>query len=125
MIVSARRVHRTIVRGLVLISSIGVYDEERLAPQPISVDLELTVLSPDDPMAEDLAQVVDYAALTGRVRDLVGSRHFDLVETMAEALAALCLEDERVISARVRIEKPNAIADAAGVGVELERAREP
>jgi 7,8-dihydroneopterin aldolase/epimerase/oxygenase len=125
MLVSARRVHRTIVHGLGLISSIGVYDEERLAPQPISVDLELTVLSPDDPMAEDLAQVVDYAALTGRVRDLVGSRHFDLVETMAEALAALCLEDERVISARVRIEKPNAIADAAGVGVELERAREP
>jgi 7,8-dihydroneopterin aldolase/epimerase/oxygenase len=124
MIVSARRSHRTIVRGLVLSSSVGVYDEERLAPQPIRVDLELTVLSPNDPMAEDLAQVVDYAALTGRVRDLVGSRHFDLVETLAEALAALCLEDERVISARVRIEKPNAIADAAGVGVELERARE-
>jgi 7,8-dihydroneopterin aldolase/epimerase/oxygenase len=123
MTLHARRTHRTIVRGLVLSSSIGIYDAERLAPQPICVDLELSVISPDDPMGEDLAQVVDYAALTGRVRELVGSRHFDLVETMAEALAALCLEDQRVISARVRIEKPNAIADAAGVGVELERRR--
>jgi dihydroneopterin aldolase len=124
MTVPAKRLHRTIVRDLVLSSSIGVYDEERLAPQPIRLSLELTVISPDDPMAEELGQVVDYAALTGRVRALVGSRHFDLVETLAEALAALCLEESRVISARVRIEKPNAIADAAGVGVELERARE-
>lgn len=120
----ARKMHRTIVRDLVLSSSIGVYDEERLAPQPIRVSLELTAVSPDDPMAEDLGQVVDYAALTGRVRELVGSRHFDLVETLAEALAALCLEESRVTSARVRIEKPNAIADAAGVGVELERVRD-
>ena len=124
MTVPAKRLHRTIVRDLVLSSSIGVYDEERLARQPIRLSLELTVISPDDPMAEELGQVVDYAALTGRVRALVGSRHFDLVETLAEALAALCLEESRVISARVRIEKPNAIADAAGVGVELERARE-
>ena len=124
MTVPARRLHRTIVRDLVLSSSIGVYDEERLAPQPIRVSLELTVISPDDPMAEDLGQVVDYAALTGRVRELIGSRHFDLVETMAEALAALCLEETRVISARVRIEKPNAISDAAGVGVELDRQRD-
>jgi dihydroneopterin aldolase len=124
MTAPAKKMHRTIVRDLVLSSSIGVYDEERLAPQPIRVNLELTVVSPDDPMTEDLGQVVDYAALTGRVRELVGSRHFDLVETLAEALAALCLEESRVISARVRIEKPNAIADAAGVGVELERARE-
>ena len=124
MTAPARRTHRTIVRGLVLSSSIGVYDDERLAPQPIRVDLELGVISPDDPTAEELGQVVDYAALTRRVRELVGSRHFDLVETMAEALAALCLEDQRVISARVRIEKPNAIPDAAGVGVELDRQRD-
>lgn len=123
MIGPAGRRHRTIVRGLVLSASIGVYDEERLARQPVRIDLELTVISPDDPMAEDLAQVVDYAALTGRVRHLLGARHFDLVETLGEALAALCLEDERVVSARVRIEKPNAIADAEGVGVELERTR--
>lgn len=124
MTAPARRLHRTIVRDLVLSSSIGVYAEERLAPQPIRLNLELTVISPEDPMAEDLAQVVDYAALVGRVRALIGGRHFDLVETMAEALAALCLEDRRVIAARVRIEKLNAIADAAGVGVELERSRE-
>jgi dihydroneopterin aldolase len=124
MTAPAKKMHRTIVRDLVLSSSIGVYDEERLAPQPIRVNLELTVVSPDDPMTEDLGQVVDYAALTGRVRELVGSRHFDLVETLAEALAALCLEESRVTSARVRIEKPNAIADAAGVGVELERVRD-
>ena len=124
MSVSAGKLHRTIVRGLVLSASIGVYDRERLAPQPIRVDLELTVISPDDPMSEDLARVVDYAEQIGRIRALVGSRHFDLVETLAEALAALCLEDRRVISAKVRVEKPNAIADAAAVGVELERARE-
>ena len=67
--------------------------------------------------------MVDYEALIERVRRLVASRHVKLVETLAERVAALCLEDPRVRSARVRVEKLDAIPDAAAVGVEIERIR--
>ena len=65
--------------------------------------------------------MVDYALLTARVRALVGAGHVLLVEQLAERVARLCLEDPRVRSARVRVEKLAAIADAAAVGVEIER----
>jgi dihydroneopterin aldolase len=66
--------------------------------------------------------VVDYEALVEQVRQLVGSRHVSLVETLAEHIAELCLDDPRVRLARVRVEKLDAIADAAAVGVEILRS---
>ena len=45
----------------------------------------------------------------------------NLVETLAERLAGICLQDPRVRSARVRVEKLDVFADAVSVGVEIER----
>ncbi|MED5564931.1 MAG: dihydroneopterin aldolase, partial [Pseudomonadota bacterium] len=47
--------------------------------------------------------------------------HIDLVETLAEEIATRLLTDSRIIRLRIRLEKPEAIAEAAGVGVEIER----
>jgi dihydroneopterin aldolase len=52
---------------------------------------------------------------------LLGAGHVELVEQLADRIARLCLEDPRVRSARVRVEKLDAIADCAAVGVEIER----
>ena len=55
------------------------------------------------------------------IRHAVGAGHVNLVETLAERIAAMCLEDRRVLSARVRIEKLDVFAEAESVGVEIER----
>jgi 7,8-dihydroneopterin aldolase/epimerase/oxygenase len=111
-----------LVRDLVLSARIGVHPHETRAPQRIRLNLDLSVAEGERP-PEHLAQVVDYEALIERVRRLVASRHVKLVETLAERVAALCLEDVRVRSARVRVEKLEAIPDAAAVGIEIERIR--
>jgi 7,8-dihydroneopterin aldolase/epimerase/oxygenase len=111
-----------LVRDLVLSARIGVHPHEAGAPQRIRLNLDLSVAEGERP-PEDLAQVVDYEALIERVRRLVASRHVKLVETLAERVAALCLEDVRVRSARVRVEKLEAIPDVAAVGIEIERVR--
>jgi dihydroneopterin aldolase len=59
-----------------------------------------------------------------RVRALVGRAHVELVETMAEEIACLCLADSRVLKVRVSVEKLAVFADAASAGVEIERSRE-
>jgi 7,8-dihydroneopterin aldolase/epimerase/oxygenase len=108
------------VHDLVLPARIGIYPHERQAAQRVRLSLDLGVADSGQVPA-GLAEVVDYAALTGRVRGLLAKGHVDLVEQLAERVARLCLEDPRVRSARVRVEKLDAIADCAGVGVEIER----
>ena len=118
---AARGARHLLVRDLVLGARIGVHPHEHQAPQRVRLNLDLEVAESGQPLADDLAQVVDYEALIERVRRLVASRHVKLVETLAEQVAALCLDDPRVRSARVRVEKLDAIRGAAAVGVEIER----
>lgn len=112
---------RLLVRDLVLTGRIGVHPQEQRVAQRLCLNLDLGVAEGGRPLRDELAQVVDYEALIERLRHLVGSRHCNLVETLAEHIAELCLEDPRVRRARVRVEKLDAIADAAAVGVEIER----
>ena len=117
----AQGARHLLVRDLVLRARIGVHPHEHQAPQRVRLNLDLEVAESGPPLADDLARVVDYEALIERVRRLVASRHVKLVETLAEQIAALCLDDLRVRSARVRVEKLDAIRGAAAVGVEIER----
>ena len=120
-IADARRAIRHVfVRDLTLMARVGVHRHEHLAAQRLRINLDLAVRDDRD-LGDDLANVVCYQAITERVRDLVASRHFKLVETLAEDIAAACLVDPRARSVRVRVEKLDVFPDAASVGVEIER----
>ncbi len=112
------------VRDLVLPCRIGVYDREQAATQRVRINLDLGV--EDSPAPGDrIDEVVCYDELVVQVRALLAGPHVNLVETLAEQIAGLCLADARVLSARVRVEKLDALPDAASVGVEIERTRPP
>lgn len=116
-------VRRVFVRDLLLDALIGIYPEERVKPQKILINLDLWVAETPGEPPRSYAEVVCYENLVNRSKALLAEGHVDLVETLAERLACLCLDDSRVQRARVRVEKPEAIAEAAGVGVEIERRR--
>jgi dihydroneopterin aldolase len=110
------------VRDLTLDAHIGVHQHEKLGPQRIRVNVDLAVWEKDlDGIGDQLANVVCYEEVVSGIRALVADGHVNLVETLAEQIAALCLEDRRVRVARVRVEKLDVFADAASVGVEIER----
>jgi dihydroneopterin aldolase len=118
---AVKGIRHLFVHDLVLACRIGIHPHERDCPQKVRVNLDLAVVETGSPPRDELAEVVDYEALVERVRGALSARHVNLVETLAEEVAGLCLEDPRVRSARVRVEKLDAIADAAAVGVEIER----
>ena len=60
-------------------------------------------------------------ALTEQIKQVLAGGHIDLVEVLAENIATRLLADPRIIWLRIRLEKPEAIAEAAGVGVVIER----
>src|SRR3546814_4378131 len=98
-------------------------DLERLKPQKILINMELWVAETPGRPPRDYSEVVCYEQLVTSAKALLAEGHVDLVETLAEQLAVLCLADSRVDRCRVRVEKPEAIAEASGVGVEIERRR--
>jgi dihydroneopterin aldolase len=105
------------VVGLKIEAEIGVYRHERGRPQPLVVDVELDVPTAG---AERLAETVNYETIAETARTVAAQGHIKLVEAFAEQLARACLADERVTRARVRVEKPMALApQAAGAGVEV------
>ena len=116
-------IRHVFVRDLVLDCSIGIHPHEREARQRVRVNLDLAVREGETNghLDDDIGNVVCYEKLTDGVRDLVSREHVNLVETLAEDVAAMCLGDNRVRSARVRIEKLDIMEDAVSVGVEIER----
>ena len=108
------------VRDLMMTAKIGLHQHERLAEQRVRINLDLTVA--DNPaIDDDYDNVVCYGGLVTGVRRVIGAGHVNLAETLAERIAAMCLEDRRVLSARVRVEKLDVFPEAASVGVEIER----
>jgi dihydroneopterin aldolase len=113
---------RILVRDLMLNARIGLHQHERVASQRIRVNLDLTVAD-EGPIDDDYDKVVCYGELVTGVRHVVGAGHVNLVETLAERIAAMCLADRRVLGARVRVEKLDVFPEAESVGVEIERFR--
>ena len=113
---------RILVRDLMLNARIGLHQHERIARQRIRVNLDLAVVD-SGPVDDDYDKVVCYGELVTGVRHVVGAGHVNLVETLAERIATMCLSDLRVLSARVRVEKLDVFPEAESVGVEIERFR--
>lgn len=108
------------VRDLVLSCMIGVHRHEHTDAQRVRINLDLAVQEGRD-LDDSLANVVCYERITRGVREIVSRGHINLVETLAEEIAAMCLEEWRVRSARVRVEKLDVFPDVTSVGVEIER----
>jgi len=113
---------RIIVRDLSLSCRIGVTAEERARRQRIRLNLTLEVV-PDPPREDRIAEVVHYGHLVDRVRQTCLKANVQLLETLAEQVAANCFFDPRIVSVRVRIEKLDRYADVGGIGIELELRR--
>lgn len=112
----------TIVEGLEVVMGLGVHPAERAAPQRVIIGVRMLVAYSVPPTDDRIDQVLDYDFVRSGIKALVADRHFDLQETLCEAIAALCLADARVERVTVRTTKRDIYPDAA-VGCEIERAR--
>jgi dihydroneopterin aldolase len=117
--VSAYRIH---IRDLILAGRIGILDRERRGPQRLRLNVELLVDWPVE-ANDDYRRVLNYEIIIAGMRRIVGADHINLVETLAERLMEVCLADERVQAATVRVEKLDIYSDADSVGVVLTRRR--
>jgi len=111
------------IQDLALRCIIGVYPEERRDKQDVIINVVLEADLQAAGLSDDLRNSVDYKSVKKRILEIVEGSDFNLVETLAERIAATCLEDPRVRRAVVRVDKPGALRFARSVAVEVDRAR--
>jgi dihydroneopterin aldolase len=99
------------LRGLRAHGRHGVLAHERRDGQVFVVDVALDVDTRPAAASDDLADTVDYSTLATRLAGVVGGEPVDLIETLAQRLADVCLADPRVTSAVVSVHKPSAPVD--------------
>lgn len=112
---------KVFVQGLEVLTTIGAYDWEKGIRQKLRFDLEMGYDNRPAAQGDDLSKALDYATLSQKVTQHAEQNHVELVETMAEQIAQLILAEFPVQSVKVRLTKPGAVANALGVGVEIER----
>ncbi|HXZ83032.1 MAG TPA: dihydroneopterin aldolase [Acidimicrobiales bacterium] len=113
------------IRGLRVLGRHGALPEEQQRPQPFEIELLIETPLGVAAASDELGRAVDYGTVVDVVRDLVGSAHFQLLETLADAVAAAVLVDRRIESVTVTVRKlrPPIPADVETVGVRVTRRR--
>lgn len=114
---------RIFISNLKLKGLIGIYPIEKIEPQLIVVNVSVMYRATVPQDNANVEQVVCYQQIVNDIEQLVAGRHIMFVENLAEEIANQCLEDSRVSEVTVRVEKPNIIAEATSVGVEIIRQR--
>ncbi len=112
---------KIIIQDFTVEASIGVFEHEKLSRQPVIISLKLDIEPLESTDNHRLDNVVRYDLICENITTLVQSAHIDLVETLAEQIAHICLSYERCSGVEVSVVKPSAINNASGVGVEIYR----
>jgi len=117
---------QVVLAGMVFLARHGVNDWEKIEPQRFEVDVELGLDVRAAAAGDDLTGTVDYRVIYEAVRTVVEGASVDLIETLAERIAAAVLAaDTRIDDVVVRVRKPDV--DLGGpleyAGVELRRTR--
>ena len=114
------------VRGIECFGHHGVFDFERREGQTFVIDLTLGIDSAPAAASDDLRDTVDYGSLVASVQAAVETDPVDLIETLAQRIAGVCLLDARVQWVRVTVHKPDAPIEAtfADVALTITRKRE-
>lgn len=113
---------KVFVKGLKIDTTIGVYDWEKSIRQTLVLDLTLFTDIRPAAAQDDLHLTLDYAAISARLVEYVQSTRFELIETVAERVCQLLLDEYSLPQVTLCLSKPGAVAEAESVGVEITRS---
>jgi 7,8-dihydroneopterin aldolase/epimerase/oxygenase len=114
---------KVFIEALEIETLIGIYDWERRIRQPLQFDIEMAFDNRRPAATDDIADTLDYKAVSKRLIEYVSQSSFGLVETLAERCAGIILDEFAVSHVRLKLSKPGAVRGARAVGVMIERSR--
>ena len=119
----SKNLDKIYIRDLLLRCIIGVHDWEREKRQDVIINIILYTDLRSASISDNINDTVDYKYIKQKVVDMVESSSFMLVESLAEKIAEICLENSKVKKVKVSVDKMGALRYAKSVGVEIKRER--
>lgn len=114
-----------IIEGLLVDAVIGVFDWEKQVQQPLYFDLEMAWDNRKPAQSDDLKDALDYGAVTQFVEEFVGSKQYELLETLLEGLASGLQHRFAIPWLAIQVRKPAVVPQAKSVGIRIERGERP
>lgn len=114
---------KVFIKDLEIDAIIGIYDVERTSKQKVVFDLEMWWDVAQAAKSENIEDALNYKTLSDQIKDFVGNSEFQLIETLAEEVAAIIIKQYAVETVKLTLHKPNALDGATDVGVEILRHR--
>jgi len=114
-------VDKVFIKNLEIEAIIGIYDFERTTPQKVVFDMEMSWNNQKAAKSENIDDALNYKTLSDHLKAYVGKSEFKLIETLAEEVAKIVLEDYGVEWLSLTLHKPDALDGATDVGVKIIR----
>jgi FolB domain-containing protein len=112
------------IEDLLIRGVIGISEREREQPQDILVNIEIQADITKAGLSDNVEDSVNYRTIAKKVLAHTETIKRYTVEALAEDIARICLEDQKVESVLVRVEKPGAVRFSRSVGVEIVRSNQ-
>ena len=109
------------LHGLKVECTVGIWDWERQISQTLIFDLDIGFDTKIAAKSDSIEDTLSYREIAKRISTFVTEARAQLVETLAEGVAQIVLQEFGASWIRVRVNKQNAVTDAADVGVVIER----
>jgi dihydroneopterin aldolase len=102
---------------------IGIWEWEKRNPQKVVFDIEMSTDISQAAKSDSIKDALDYKAISTRIKQYALENHFELIETLADKVAELILNEFDVSWVKLTISKPHAIRDSKNVSLMIERSK--
>jgi dihydroneopterin aldolase len=111
------------LRELKIDTLIGVYEWEKRVPQTLQIDLEIALPNSLACQTDNIDDALNYADIVRDIQTALASRHYNLLEALAEAIAQILIKDFKAPWVKVSVAKLQAIRGSRMVGISIERGQ--
>ena len=114
---------KVIIKDLLLNIFIGYYSAEKAKKQNVKFNIELNYTDQKNLNDKDIKSIVDYGRIIKVIKNMTKNKHYNFLESLADDLFDELFKDERIDKIKLKIEKLDAIREAASVGIEITKKR--
>ena len=114
---------KILINGLVLDLKLGYYDFEKEKAQKVKFSLEIDYEDKKPTNDKDLKSIVNYGTIVKLITKLVKKKHYNFLETLAEAVFDELFKDKRIAKIMLKIEKLEILKECSSVGIQITKKR--
>jgi dihydroneopterin aldolase len=114
---------KILINDLVLDLKLGYYDFEKEKAQKVKFSLEIDYEDKKPTNDKDLKSIVNYGTIVKLITKLVKKKHYNFLETLAEAVFDELFKDKRIAKIMLKIEKLEILKECSSVGIQITKKR--